>query len=84
MDELLKMTDEHVRKEYCELMVSARKVNARGDEASYEDLRKTLLNGTDYSKAVVAEMTKRSIRGIAHEDGRFDYVCGQMYCRCSD
>lgn len=61
-------------------MENASKMSAND---SWEHARETLLErGTDYSKAVVEEMTKRKIRGIAHEDGRFDYCCGSEYCRC--
>lgn len=77
---IAEMTDAEVRGEYVALMKNAIKMNdgARG----YNGARDTLLEGTEYSKAIVAEMGNRKIRGIAHEDGRFDYVCGFIHCRC--
>lgn len=76
------LTDDALRKEYVELMKNALKMN--DGERGYHGARDTLLKGTDYSKAVVEEMDKRKVRGIAHEDGRFDYCCGMSYCRCMD
>lgn len=75
------MTDEELRSEYVALMANARAMGAQ----SVDEALVMLLDdrGTSYSQSVCGEMSKRGIRGIAHEDGRYDYLCGSEWCRCS-
>lgn len=72
------MTDEELREEYIDLLKNSK----RAWGGLWLDAFARLLNGTDYSKAVVAEMRKRKLPGYKHEDGNYSYLCGSHFCRC--
>lgn len=74
----MKSSDHEIRIEYATLLK-----NAIAMGLSPENARNYLKTATGHSQAIMEVMALRGIPGVAHEDGRFDYLCGSEYCKCS-
>lgn len=77
------LSDDELRAEYVQLLENALQII--GGSGRYQEARALLAgaDSTEYAQGVVVAMETRGLRGVAHEDDRYDYLCGSNWCRCS-